>query len=78
MNLRTKMNDALTDIRHLEGAYLDRVKLGSKDMSDYMEVQYLSGLRNGFGFALRVFGSKIEEEEFDKVLKGLLHQDEVN
>ena len=78
MNLRTKMSDALSEVRHLEGAYVNSVRSNSKDMNDYMELNYFSGLRNGLAFMIHVLNNPIEEEEFDKMLKEILHQGEVN
>ncbi len=78
MNIRTKTADALSQARQIEGTYLDRVKTGSKEMHDYMEVQYFSGLRNGLTFMMHILNNPVEEEDFDTMLKEILHQGVVN
>ena len=72
------MSNALTEVRHLEGAYMNSVKANSKDMNDYMELNYYSGLRNGLAFMIHVLNNPVEEEDFDNMLKEILHQGEIN
>ena len=78
MNLKTKVNEAMGQIRALEGKYIDSVKMGSNDMEDYLELRYLSGLRNGFAFFKHIFEDNISEEDFNKMLKEVLYQELVN
>ncbi len=78
MNLRTKMNDALSQIRQIEGGYIDKVRSNNSDMSDYLELHYFSGLRNGLAFIIHTLAEPIEEKEFDEMLKELLHQGTIN
>ncbi len=78
MNLRSKMNDALSQVRQIEGTYVDRVKGNSKNMDDYLEANYFSGLRNGIAFVMHTLNNPVEEKEFDTMLKEVLHQEAVN
>ena len=78
MNLRTKTNDAFSQVRQIEGSYVDKVKGGSKNMGDYLEANYFSGVRNGMAFMMHTLNNSVKEEEFDNMLKGLLHQETVN
>ena len=72
------MSDAISEVRALEGQYIDRCKTGSKEMNDYLELRYLSGLRNGLTFIFQMFENKTTDEEFDKMLKLVLNQNTVN
>lgn len=78
MNLKSKVNEAMSQIRSIEGHYVDNVKTGSKDMDDYLQVRYYSGLRNGFEFFRALFEQEMTEETFDKMLKEVLYQEQVN
>ena len=78
MNLRTKMNDALTEVRQIEGGYIDRVKGKSGEMNDYLELNYFSGLRNMLAFVIHVMAEPIPEKDYDELLKEVLHQEVVN
>jgi len=75
LNVRTKINDALSETRRIEGGYIDRVKSGSTEMEDYLELRYLSGVRNALAFMIHIMASPLSEEEFDKLLRNVLHQD---
>ncbi len=76
MNLRSKMNDALSQVRQIEGTYVDRVKGNSKNMDDYLEANYFSGVRNGITFVMHTLNNPVEEKEFDTMLKEVLRQDD--
>ena len=70
------MNDALSQVRQIEGTYVDRVKGNSKNMDDYLEANYFSGVRNGITFVMHTLNNPVEEKEFDTMLKEVLRQDD--
>ena len=72
------MNDALSEVRRIEGGYIDKVKGNSDEMNDYMELQYFSGLRNMLAFVIHTLAEPVEESEFDTMLKDILHKETVN
>ena len=78
MNLRTKMNDTLSEVRRIEGGYVDRVKGDGAEMNDYMELNYFSGLRNMLAFVIHTLAEPVEEKDFDEMIKKVLHQETVN
>jgi len=72
------MTDVLSEVRHLEGTYVNRVKADSKNMEDYMELNYFSGLRNGLALIIHLLNNAVEEDELNVLVKEILHQGTVN
>jgi len=68
-----KIADILATIRHLEGQYVDKVKLGSREPKDHLELSYFSGLRNGI--VLMQWINENPGREMD--LKQVLHMDDL-
>lgn len=78
MNLRAKVRDALSEIKSMEGQYLEKVKSGSKLPIDHLELSYFSGLRNGFSFVFGIMENKnLTDSDFDDMLKEVLHLKEI-
>ena len=78
MNLRSQIQKTRSELKALEGSYKDRVQMGSKDMNDYLELQYSSGVSNGLNFVFHAFENGMNETEFEELKKQLLHQENVN
>lgn len=78
MNLRTKLSQLSSSVKSLEGQYKERCNLGSKDMNDYLELRYYSGLRNGLNFITYILENGIKEEDFEKMSKEMLHLESIN
>lgn len=78
MNIRNKIRDTISNLRQLEGQYKDKVQSGSKDMSDYLELNYLSGVGNGLNFVFKLQENEISEENYKNLEKQLLHQEKAN
>jgi hypothetical protein len=80
MNLAGKFRNALSEIKQIEGQYLDKVKKGSKDPHDMLELSYFSGLRNGFNFVWYQIDhpKEVSEQKFDEMLKQILRLEKAN
>jgi len=70
MNMRSYFRDTLKDIRTLEGQYVDKVKSGSKDPTDYHNMSYFSGVHNGFNFVWSILDG--QTTDYDGIKKQLL------
>lgn len=78
MNLRSNFKDLLSDIRSMEGQYLNRIKTGSKLPQDHLELSYFSGLRNGLSFVFSALENQdLTTEQFEAMKKQILHLEEV-
>lgn len=64
---------AIQSIKEVEAQYVDKVKSGSKNPEDYLQMSYYSGVLNGWGFAFYLMGHEINEQEFAILLNDLLH-----
>lgn len=75
MNLNRKLNDALSDIRSMEGQATDVVKRGSKQPAHFLDMAYYSGIYNGFVFYKYVMDNfdTIDEKKFDLMFKEIMH-----
>jgi len=75
VRLKKKFDKALSTIKAVEGQYTERCKSGSKDMNDYLEMSYYSGLHNGFKFVWYIIDhmDSVNEKDFDEMLDKVLH-----
>lgn len=80
MKFSRKFKTAERAIKDMEFQYLQKIKDGSKDQYDYLELSYFSGLHNGFKFVWHIIDNSadVKEEDFDAMLKKILHLEEGN
>ena len=66
---------ALTDIKSMEGQAIELVKNGSKNPAHFLDMQYYSGVHNGFNFVHYVYDhlNSITEEEFNTMFREMMH-----
>jgi hypothetical protein len=75
MNVKGKFDTALSIIKAREGQITDKVKRGSQDPKDLLEMSYLSGLHNGYKFVWWVLDhpTEVTDQKFDAMLNEILH-----
>jgi hypothetical protein len=66
MNIRKKLNDSFSDVKQLEGMFADKCKAHSKDMNDYLSLQYYNGVLNTFKF----FDAMMNRDMMELFIKG--------
>ena len=77
MHLKSKFESTLEAIRKNEQLFADRVKGGSEDPNDYLNMAYLSGLHNGFNLVWSALDG-MSEEEYDEAVLEILRKEVVN
>ena len=50
MNIRRAFNESLSTVKSVEGRASDKIKAGSKEPKDYMDMMYYNGVLNAFKF----------------------------
>ena len=80
MRLKKKFDESLALLKKLEGEQAQKVKNGSKDPADFLEMSYLSGLLNGYKFVWYVIdhSDTVRESDFDELFNKILHKETVN
>ena len=76
MNLPNKLKEALNETRQLEGQNKDLITAGKRHPLLFHNISYYLGVGNALSFIIHVLSSTITEDEFDSLIKQLLHPDE--
>lgn len=76
--------DLKSQYRHFQKAaelqfkfYSDRIKFGSKDPEDYMNMSYFAGLLNGYKIAWYPLDNHVTEEEFKEMVDSVLQRNKL-
>lgn len=78
MNLRSKFSRTLSEIKSLEGKYVDRCKASSEDPMDYHLLSFYSGMLGGFRFVWQILDEGYTEKEYDELERELFKTESVN
>ena len=78
MNLKSKYQDFERSAQKSFKFYSDRIKFGSKEPEDFLNMSYYAGLLNGYKLAWYPLDNNVSEEEFNAMRDEVLQRTTIN
>ena len=74
MNLKNKYQSFERELRKLTKVYEDKIRFGSKNPEDYMNLSYFTGVHNGFKLAFQPLDHDMSETDFNEMRDRVLQR----